>query len=394
MTNFLVRLFVKNNKNTKDKAVRENYGKLGGAVGIASNILLCVIKLIAAAITGSMSILADGLNNLSDMGSSVIAFIGFKLAGKPADRDHPFGHGRAEYMSSFVVCMLILLVGFELITSSVEALFTGAKAPTYTPVAVVILALSVIVKLWLFVFNRKIGKKISSETLIAAAQDSVNDCISTSVILICAIVSMFVNVPFNLDAVLAFFVGLFIIFSGLSSAKETFNSILGKPAEKETVEALETEILSFPEFLGIHDLIIHNYGPGRQFASVHVEIPQNSDIVLCHEKIDYCEKLVKERLDIELVIHMDPIDTDNETVSEVKQRIAKGILEIDERLTLHDFRMTPQGLNQTNLIFDVVIPSDISMRDNDITEEINQIAKKINETYVCVITIDRDFTGR
>ena len=297
-------------------------------------------------------------------------------------------------MSSFIVCMLILLVGFELITSSVEALFTGAKAPTYTPVAVVILGISVIVKLWLFAFNRRIGKKISSETLIAAAQDSVNDCISTSVILICAIISMFVNVPFNLDAVLAFFVGLFIIFSGLSSAKETFNSILGKPAEKETVEALETEILSFPEFLGIHDLIIHNYGPGRQFASVHVEIPQNSDIVLCHEKIDYCEKLVKERLDIELVIHMDPIDTDNETVSEVKQRIAKGILEIDERLTLHDFRMTPQGLNQTNLIFDVVIPSDISMRDNDITEEINQIAKKINETYICVITIDRDFTGR
>lgn len=394
MTNFLVRLFVKNNENTKDRQVRENYGKLGGAVGIASNILLCVIKLLAAFITGSMSILADGLNNLSDMGSSVIAFIGFKLAGKPADRDHPFGHGRAEYMSSFIVCMLILLVGFELISSSIEALFTGAKAPTYTPIAVVILGISVIVKLWLFVFNRKIGKKIDSETLIAAAQDSVNDCISTSVILICAVISMFVSVPFNLDAVLAFFVGLFIIFSGISSAKETFNSILGKPADKETVEALETEILSFPEFLGIHDLIIHNYGPGRQFASVHVEIPQNSDIVLCHEKIDYCEKLVKERLDIELVIHMDPIDTDDETVSAVRSSIAEGILKIDERLTLHDFRMTPFGINQTNLIFDVVIPSDMSAKDNEIIEQVGKIAKEINETYACVITVDRDFTGK
>ncbi len=394
MTNFLVHLFVKNSDNTKDKRVRESYGKLGGAVGIASNILLCVIKLIAAAITGSMSILADGLNNLSDMGSSVIAFIGFKLAGKPADRDHPFGHGRAEYMSSFIVCMLILLVGVELISSSAEALFTGAKAPTYTPIAVIILAISVIVKLWLFAFNRNLGKKIDSGTLLASAQDSVNDCISTSVILICAIVSMFVNVPFNLDAVLAFFVGLFIIFSGLSSAKETFNSILGAPADKETVAALEKEILSFPEFLGIHDLIIHNYGPGRQFASVHVEIPQNSDIVLCHEKIDLCEKLVKERLDIELVIHMDPIDTDDETVGEVRKSIADAILLIDPRLTLHDFRMTPFGQNQTNLIFDVVIPSDISTKDNDIIEQIGTFAKDINKTYVCVITIDRDFTGK
>ena len=394
MTGFLIKRFVKNYKDTDDKTVRESYGKLGGAVGIASNIFLCIIKITAALISGSISIMADGLNNLSDMGSSVITLIGFKMAGKPADSDHPFGHGRIEYMSAFIVSMLILLVGGELIISSVKALILGGEAAKYSLVSIIILIISIIVKFWLYLFNRKLGKSIDSTALFAAAQDSVNDSISTIVILISAIISMFVKLPFNLDAVLAIGVGLFIIYSGISSAKETVNSILGSPADKETIESLEKEILVFEEFLGIHDLIVHNYGPGRQFASVHVEVPQNTDIVRCHEKIDLCERIVKENLDIELVIHMDPIDTDDETVSQVRLSLAERITDIDERLTIHDFRMTPFGESRTNLIFDVVVPSSVNIPQGEIVERIKLIAKQINSSYECVITVDNDFTGK
>lgn len=394
MTKLLVKLFIKNSEDVNDSAVRLKYGTLGGAVGIVCNLFLCALKITVGLITASISIVADGLNNLSDMGSSVITMIGFKMAGKPADSDHPFGHGRMEYMSAFIVSMLILLVGAELFKSSVSALVSGESAPTYSVWAIIILAVSVLVKLWMCLFNRKLGKKIDSEALLATAQDSLNDMVTTSVILLSVGISMLVTLPFNLDAVMGILVAVFIVYSGLASAKDTLNEILGTPPDKKLIEEIENTILSFKEFKGIHDLIIHNYGPGRQFASVHVEVPQDSDIVKCHEQIDLCEKLVDEKLNISLVIHMDPIDVNNEAVAKAKESIVNAVKEIDGNMSLHDFRMTPAGEKRTNLIFDVVVPSAVKLSHEELNEIISEKAKKINPTYCCVITFDNDFTGR
>ncbi len=393
MTSFLIKLFVKNSKDTKESAVRAAYGNLGSAVGICANIILSVTKILIGLLGGILSITADGFNNLADMGSSVLTLIGFKLSNKPADRDHPFGHGRMEYMSAFIVSFLILLVGFELLGDSVNTLIEGTPAPKFTLLAIVALVISIFIKCWLYLFNKKIGKAIDSSALIATAQDSLNDCISTGAILAVAIITYFVKLPFNLDAVAAIGVALFIIWSGISSARDTLNEILGAPPEKELIDNLSQTILSFEYFVGIHDLIVHNYGPGRQFASVHVEVPQSENVVLVHEKVDLCEKLIYEKFGVNMVIHMDPIDTDNEAVSVTREKMIKTVKTIDDRLNLHDFRMTPAAETRTNLIFDVVVPSQFKYTTKELDEIINLKAKEIDSTYVCVITFDNDFTG-
>ena len=393
MTELLVRLFIKNPQNIKDSTTRRAYGTLGGIVGILCNLFLCVLKITIGVISGSLSIMADGFNNLSDMGSSVVTIIGFKLAGKPADRDHPFGHGRMEYMSAFIVSVLIVIVGVDLFEGSIGALLSNTDTPEYNTLAIVILGISVAVKFWLFLFNRKLGKKITSDALKATAQDSLNDTLTTTAILLSVVASMVFTIPFNLDAVMGLLVALFILWSGLSSAKSTIDEILGRPPEKQLIEELHKSIMEFDEFVGIHDLIIHNYGPGRQFASVHVEVPQNSDIVKCHEQIDLCEKTVGEKLDILLVIHMDPIDCDNPTVNATRAALVQGLTQLHEGLTLHDFRMTPLSEQRTNLIFDVVVPSSYKISDEDLHGHILKIAKSINPTFECVITFDNDYTG-
>ncbi len=394
MTRLLTHLFVKKPDNVKDNATREQYGSLSGVVGIVCNLLLCVFKITVGALTHSISIIADGFNNLSDMGSSVITILGFKLANKPADKDHPFGHGRIEYMSAFIVAILILLVGFELMKTSVTALIDGSPMPTYSLVSIIILAVSVVFKLWLFLFNRKIGKKIESETLLATAQDSLNDSVATAVILLSVAVSKLVPIPFNLDAVMGVAVALFILFAGFNAAKETLNRILGEPPTADLITDIEKAILAYDDFVGIHDLIVHNYGPGRLFASVHVEVPQDINIVECHEQIDLCEKAVYDNLGVSLVIHMDPMDVNNEQVAFVRQQLSDGIRVINDELTLHDFRMTPMAETQTNLVFDVVVPQNFNLSEKELKEKISQIAKLINPTFCCVITVDRDFTGR
>ena len=394
MTGLLTRLFIKNPENIKDNATREQYGSLSGVVGIICNLILCIFKIAVGALTHSISIIADGFNNLSDMGSSVITILGFKLANKPADKDHPFGHGRIEYMSAFIVAILILLVGFELMKTSVGALIDGTPMPTYSLVSIIILAVSVVFKLWLFLFNRKIGKKIESETLLATAQDSLNDSVATAVILLSVTISKLVPIPFNLDAVMGVAVALFILFAGFNAAKETLNRILGEPPTADLITDIEKTILSHDDFVGIHDLIVHNYGPGRLFASVHVEVPQDINIVECHEQIDLCEKEIYETLGVALVIHMDPMDVNNEQVTFVRQQLSDGIKVINDELTLHDFRMTPMAETQTNLVFDVVIPQNFNLSEKELKEKVSQIAKLINPTFCCVITIERDFTGR
>ena len=393
MTELIIKLFVKNSENVKDNNVRKAYGTLGGFVGILCNLILCIIKITVGLISGSISIMADGFNNLSDMGSSLITIIGFKLAGKPADKDHPFGHGRIEYISAFIVAVLILIVGVDLLESSVSALINNNKVPTYSALAIIVLAVSVLVKFWMFLFNKKLSNKISSEVLLATAKDSLNDAIATAVILISVGVTKFVTLPFNLDALMGILVALFILWAGINSARDTLNEILGKPPEKELIEELESIIMSFKEFVGIHDLIVHNYGVGRQFASVHVEVPQDIDIVKCHEQVDLCEKLVGEQLNLTLVIHMDPIDINNEAVNDTKQKLSDAIKVINENLTLHDFRMTPLSEKRTNLIFDVVVPAELKMSEKELEEKIITLAKLINPIFECVITFDNDFCG-
>lgn len=394
MTQLLTRLFIKNPDDVKDNATREQYGSLSGIVGIICNLLLCAFKITVGALTHSISIVADGFNNLSDMGSSVITILGFKLSNKPADKDHPFGHGRIEYMSAFIVAILILLVGFELMKTSVGALIDGTPMPTYSLASIIVLAVSVVFKLWLFFFNRNLGKKIESETLLATAQDSLNDSIATAVILLSVTVSKLVKVPFNLDAVMGIAVALFILFAGINAAKETLNRILGEPPSADLITDIEKAILSRDDFVGIHDLMVHNYGPGRLFASVHVEVPQDINIVHCHEQIDLCEKEIYETLGVALVIHMDPMDVNNEEVNHIRHQLSDGIKVINDELTLHDFRMTPMADTQTNLVFDVVVPQNFTLSEKELKEKVSQIAKLINPTFRCVITVERDFTGR
>jgi len=394
MTRLLTRLFIKNPDDVKNNNTREAYGSLSGVVGIICNLLLCAFKITVGLLTASISIIADGFNNLSDMGSSVITILGFKLANKPADKDHPFGHGRIEYMSAFIVAILIMLVGFELMKTSVTALANGTAMPVYSIASIIVLAVSVIFKLWLYIFNRKIGKKIESETLLATAQDSLNDSIATAVILLSVAVSKMVALPFNLDAVMGIAVSLFILFAGINAAKETLNRILGEPPSPELITDIEAAILSRKDFVGIHDLIVHNYGPGRLFASVHVEVPQDINIVECHEQIDLCEKEIYDNLGVSLVIHMDPMDVNNEQVAFVRSQLSDGIKVIHPDLTIHDFRMTPMADTQTNLVFDVVIPQELKLSEKELNGKISQIAKLINPTFCCVITFDRDFTGR
>lgn len=394
MTSLLIKLFIKNPNDTTSADARASYGNLGSVVGICVNVLLSLAKIVIGVLGGVLSVTADGLNNLSDAGSSIITFIGFKLANKPADRDHPFGHGRMEYISAFIVSFIILLVGFELLKNSINSLRQGIAAPQFSNVAILTLVISIVVKSWLYLFNKKIGKTIDSTALIATAKDSLNDCISTGTILAVAIVTKFVNIPFNLDAVMAVGVALFILWAGISSAKDTLDQILGGPPDAKLIKELHDTVLSFDEFYGIHDLIVHNYGPGRQFASVHVEVKSDSDIVACHEKIDLCEKLVAEKLGINLVIHMDPIDTDDQTVATAREAMVNVLKSIDSQLTLHDFRMTPAGDTRTNLIFDVVIPTQMTMSEKELNTLISQKAQEHNKTYVCVITFDHDFTGQ
>lgn len=394
MTKLLIKLFVKNSADINNSAVREGYGLCASGVGIAANIVLSLLKIAAGVIASSISIVADGLNNLTDMGSSVITMIGFKVSGKPADKDHPYGHGRMEYLSAFIVAVIILFVGIELLRDSAGALIGGAPQPAYPTVSIIILVFSVLIKLWLFIFNRKIGKIISATSLFATAQDSLNDSIATFAILVSVVISKLVSLPFNLDAVMGIGVALFILYSGVMLAKDTINVILGMPPEAELIKSIEETIISFEDFIGVHDLIVHNYGPGREFASVHVEVPQNVDIVKCHERIDICEKLVKEKLGVELVIHMDPVETDNEEINTAKEAISQKLKAINPLLTLHDFRMTPKSENRTNFIFDVVIPADFSMQHSELRQKIDDTVKELDPTYYTVVTFDNDFTGR
>ncbi len=385
MTSLLTRLFIRNRDAVQDPAVRRAYGVMTGAVGIVANILLAALKLLAGALSGSISITADAVNNLSDAGSQLISLISFRISAKPADRDHPFGHARIEYVASMIVSFLVLLVGVELLRGSVRKI----RAPEpidFRPVVLIILLVSVAVKLWLFFFNRKIGKKIDSTVIRATGTDSLSDAAATSAVLISALISHFTG--FDTDAYMGILVAVIILIAGVKILNETKNSILGGAPDPKVVADILALAREYPAVLGVHDLMVHSYGAGNTIASFHAEVDGAQDIFVTHDAIDMLEKEIYSRLGIRATVHMDPIVTDNEKIDAMRAEVLGCVRSVDERLDIHDFRCV-DGVTHTNLIFDVTVPFEVKMSDGDVREAISSAVSRLNPNYFTVITIDR-----
>lgn len=390
MIKLLVKWFIKDSENTGDKHVREKYGVLSGVLGIVCNLFLFCVKLVIGTVMNSMAITSDAFNNLSDCGTSVVSVISAKMSNMHPDSEHPFGHGRIEYVSSLIVSFIIILVGFELLKSSSQKLMHPAEVNFSLPL-LCILALSMFVKLWMFSYNRYIGNKINSAVVKATASDSINDVLSTTVIIISVVAGKFVSFP--LDAVMGIFVSCIIMYTGFKIAKETIDVLLGMPPSKELVEMVKTEILSGENIYDIHDLVVHDYGPGRIMASVHAEVPYDADIVSVHETIDHIEKSVLENCGVQLVIHMDPVNAGCEKTNCFKQMVTEIISHIDGDLSIHDFRMT-DGENHINLIFDMVVPGSWNNAKREKTVELIKTTIHENDSRCdAVINIDTDFSG-
>ena len=386
MTYLLSKLFIKNRENVKDPSVRRAYGTMVSVVGILANLLLAAIKLFAGLLCGSISITADAVNNVSDAGSQIISLISFKISAKPADRDHPFGHARIEYVASMIVSFLVLLVGVELFKESVNKILSPSPTEFSIPVFI-ILGISVAGKLWLFVFNRTIAKRINSPVMKATATDSLSDAASTAAVLISALIAYFTDI--QTDAYMGIIVAALILFAGVKILNETKNSILGSPPEQEVVDAVASISLSYPEILGIHDMVIHNYGAGNTIASLHAEVDGSANIFDTHDVIDNLEKRLFSELGVRATVHMDPIVTDDEKVTALREIALNTVLSIDKRLNIHDFRYV-EGTTHSNLIFDVVAPFEVKMSDQDLKREISSRISKVDPSYFVVITIDRE----
>ncbi len=385
--NTLFRLFIKDYNNTDDEQVRNSYGMFAGVTGIVLNIFLFVFKLVASVFTSSIGIAADALNNLSDAGSSIITFIGFRMAGKPADRDHPFGHGRAEYICAMFVSMLILFMGFELCKSSISKII-NPQSTSLSTASVVILALAVVTKGWMYLFNRRIGSVINSKPISATAKDSLSDAVATLAVLTGLGVEKMLDI--NIDGYTGLIVSVFILYTGVGAIKDAMSPLLGSVPDKELVDAIKSTIMAHKEIVGIHDMVIHNYGPTRFMMSVHAEVPCDGDILKIHDTIDIIEREISAKFKCDAVIHMDPIETNNEYVKTVSDTVLTVIKGIDSRLTMHDFRMV-SGETHTNLIFDVVVPYDFDMTSKKLTKLIQQEIFNINSSYFVVITIDKSY---
>lgn len=384
MTNMLVKLFIKNHTAVDHPEVRKQYGILGGAVGICCNLILFTAKFIAGILTGAISVTADAFNNLSDAGSSIMTLVGFQMAGKPADSDHPFGHGRSEYITGLFVSVAIILMGAELLKTSIQKIF-HPEDMQMSMISVLILILSILLKFWMAHFNRTLGERIHSASMKATATDSLSDCIATGSVLVGLAISHLSG--YNLDGFIGVLVACFILFAGYSAAKETISPLLGQKPDPEFVKELSRRIMSRDEIIGYHDMVIHNYGPGRVIVSVHGEVAYPMDIMKAHDVIDEVEAEIKRDLGCDISIHMDPIVIHDEETNLLYKRV-KGILKgISKDLSFHDFRMT-KGPLRTNLIFDVVVPYDFNMTKEELSETINQELKKDNPQYYAVIEMD------
>ena len=385
MTELLCKLFVRDRNHTADPAVRRRYGTLVSIVGIIVNLILCAGKLLAGVLSGAVSITADAVNNLSDAASQIISLVSFRLSAKPADRDHPFGHARIEYVASMAVSFLVILIGFELLKSSVTKIFSPEET-VFSTISAVILGLSILAKLWLFLFNRKIGRKIDSGVIRATALDSLSDAGSTLAVLVSAFILKWTGL--DIDAYVGIAVAILILVAGIKILGEAKNLILGEAPDEEVVRSIRAIVEQYPEALGIHDLMVHNYGAGAVIASLHIEVDGSRDIFETHDTVDNIEKRLCSELGIRCTIHMDPIVTDNDEINATHQVVRQAIARLDPAWTIHDFRFV-KGDTHTNLIFDIVIPFECKMKDEDIRLSVDGAVKAIDPTYFTVITIDR-----
>ena len=387
MIKLLASIFIKD-KDLKSGETRRKYGLLCGACGIFLNLVLFGLKLFVGTLTGSVAVTADAVNNISDAGSSLVTMVGFRLAGKKPDPEHPFGHGRIEYISGLIVAMLIFVMGFELLSSSFDAI-TDPKPTELSFASVAILVISVAVKLYMFFYNRAIGKKIGSAAMVATASDSIGDAIATAAVLVSLAIMHFTD--WMIDGYIGILVACFILFAGYRAAKETIEPLLGMRPEKELVDELEKLILSYKPITGMHDLILHDYGPGRRFLSLHAEVPMDEDILFVHDVIDNVEIEIFNRYGIETVIHMDPINTRDERLNEIKGIVFGVLNEFHENLKAHDFRIVP-GPTHTNIVFDIVVPADCKTDAEVLKLAAATAITAENPQYRCVIRIDRDYS--
>ncbi len=388
MVDFLVKKFVRDSERTDDPKVRTAYGILSSVVGIICNVLLFAAKFVIGLILGSMAVTADAFNNLSDAASSVISFVGVKMAEKPADKDHPFGHGRMEYISALIVSFIVIEVGITFLQSSVEKI-QNPEALTFGWVPFAILVLSVGVKLWMSVFNRKLGRRIDSKVMLATAADALGDVITTSATIVSILVCAFTGV--NIDGIVGIAVSLIVIWSGISIARDTLAPLIGQGADPKLCGEIKRMVESYDGIVGTHDLIVHNYGPNRSMASIHAEVPRDVDIEVSHEVIDRAEREVSKKLGIFLVIHMDPVETHDVRVLAVKSKLSHVLKALDPELTFHDFRAV-FGQEQINLIFDLVVPFSYSEKDEDrLVHQVMALMQEVDEKYQCVITVDRSY---
>ncbi len=388
MTDFLIKTFIRDYKNTDNASVRTAYGKFSSVIGIICNALLFMGKILAGTLSGSVAITADAFNNLSDASSSIISLLGFKLASKPADEEHPYGHGRYEYLAGLTVAVLIMVIGVELFQSSFKKIINPSPVE-FRWISIVVLLLSIVLKLWMSYFNKKIGKRISSGTLIATAADSRNDVIATSGVLFASVFSYFTDI--NLDGWVGLAVALFILYSGFGLIRDTLDPLVGKAPEMAFVEEIQNKIISYPGVLGTHDLILHDYGPGRQFASVHVEMAAEEDVIVSHDVIDNIERDFLKEKGLHLIIHFDPIATKDSVIANIRQWLSEEVKIIDPMLTIHDLRVVP-GTTHTNLIFDCVAPRGLEMTDGELRAAVSILVKKSYSIYHCSITIDRSYS--
>lgn len=387
MQKILVKLFIRDPENTSNLKVREAYGTLGSITGIVVNLILAIIKYIAGILSGSISVTADAINNLSDAGSSIISLIGVKLSAMPADKDHPYGHGRVEYISALGVSFFVLLMGIELFKSSVDKIINPAPVK-FNWIALIILLVSILMKLWLGYFNKKLGEKINSAPMIAVMKDSFSDCLATSVALVAIIVSAFSDI--SVDGYLGIIVAGFIFLAGFNILKDTMADLLGKPADKEFTEQIEKKIMSYDKIVGVHDMIVHDYGPGRRFASAHAEVSSHDDIMETHDIIDLAERDIFNEFGLVISIHTDPIVTDDERINSLKDMTNTIIKDISDEMSIHDFRVV-DGPTHTNLIFDLIVPHKYHLSNNQIIQIIEDKLSKIDERYFVVITIEHAF---
>lgn len=387
MIEFLARVFIRHRDTLSPSALRQAYGQLCGAVGIGLNLLLFVGKLFAGTISGSIAITADAFNNLSDAGSSLVTLLGFRLAGRKPDPEHPFGHGRMEYISGLAVAGLILLMGVELGKSSLKKILSPEEIVS-SPLVLAILAVSVAVKLYMFYYNRSIGRKIKSAAMSATATDSLSDAVSTTAVLMATLVGQLTGL--NIDGWVGLLVALFILFSAYKAAKETLSPLLGQTPDPEFVDRIEQIVLSYPEVLNIHDLIVHDYGPGRMMISLHAEVSADGDLLQLHDVIDNAEHRLKKELGCMAVIHMDPIITNDAHTDALRMAVAEKVKAIDPRLTIHDFR-TVSGPTHTNLIFDVVVPYDVKLTADEVRRRIGALVKELDENYFAVVQVDNSY---